>query len=374
MKQQTTQPQKTLQDAIDAFVGDLDRRIRQGVTSGSTGVMHRVHLQYIVDGVDGTTPLAELTADLLDSWAVRELAGRRGGPISGRTLSKRLCTFRQVLAVARRRGWIAEVPALPRSYDRYRPRRQHLRDFAEFERLVGSLEPDHADWVWLATFSGQRPADVHRMRAYLDCDPFAEVPWMLLRNSKSRTAGVRVQMPAPLAARLRERFTREQLAPGQLVVKHWSKDARGAVLRRRARQLGIDVCRASDLRRTCGSWAAHHLGSLTVGLKDWLGHTSFQMLSLVYAHALPPGFEAVAQALGAMAPPAPPPLPEEAPAPPPPPILKLSSAGNGARRPPKKGMAAEGLPGPTAAGDSRAPAERTSEPPRPEKTRVADDV
>lgn len=268
----------------------------------------------------------------------------QGRPIGGHTLTKYACTFRQVLGAAKRAGWIAEVPSFGRIEGRYRPRRQHLRDFSELQRLCDTLPPDRADWVWVAVFTGQHPGDVERWKAFTDCDPFAAPPRMVLRNTKNRTPGVVVEMPAPLAERLRERFTRLDLRPGQAVVPHWNKDARSKMLRHRSAQLGIDACRASDLRRTCGSWAAHELGGLTVGLRDWMGHQSMKMLSLVYARALPPGFRDVARALSAAAgskgrrPPQP-----HTPSLPP----RFSSSGSAAtkRRPPKM-KTAEELPAP----------------------------
>ncbi len=300
-KDRLPEPPKNLQDAIDAFLVDLERRVRQGLRSGATLVMHRAQAGYITQIVGATTPIAEVTAHLIDSWAVRALEGMQGRPISGHTLTKYACTFRLVLQAAHRCGWIAQVPTFGRIEGRYRPRRQHLRDFAEMQRLCDSLPLDRADWVWVSVFTGQHPGDIDRMKAFIDCDPFASPPWMILRNTKNRAPGVVVEMPRPLAARLRERFTRLDLQPGQAVVPFWDKDARSKMLRHRAAKLGIDACRASDLRRTCGSWAAHELGGLTVGLRDWMGHQSMKMLSLVYARALPPGFRDVAKALSAAA-------------------------------------------------------------------------
>jgi integrase len=296
-----TEPPKTLQDAIDAFLRDLERRARQGLRSGATLVMHRAQARYIAQIVGATRPVAELTAQVIDSWSVRALEGMQGRPISGHTLTKYACTFRQVLQAAHRCGWIDKVPAFGKIEGRYRPRRQHLRDFEELQQLCATLPDDRADWVWLAVFTGQHPADIERMKAYTDCDPCADPPWVILRNTKNRTPGVVVEMPAPLAERLRERFTRLDLQPGQAVVPSWQKDNRSKLLRHRAAKLGIEACRASDLRRTCGSWAAHELGGLTIGLRDWMGHQSMKMLSLVYARALPPGYRDVAKALTAAA-------------------------------------------------------------------------
>lgn len=305
---EATETGKTLQDAIDAFVRDYGERCRQGARSGASLVMHHAHLSYIVDRIPPTRPLAEITAEVVNSFAAVELEGRRAGPdgatrpITARTLEKRLCTLSLVLQAAQRRAWIERLPVFPVLRARYIPNREHLEDFAELETLVNSLPLERGDWVYLAVFSGQRPGDVERMRAYVDCDPFASPPWMVLKSTKTRDKdGVLVRMPVPLAKRLRARFEREGLRPRDPVVPHWPKDARSKLLRRRRRQLDLNAWRATDFRRTCGSWAAHKLGTLTVGLKDWMGHADFAMLSRIYARALPPGFTDVSRALGAMA-------------------------------------------------------------------------
>lgn len=245
---------------------------------------------------------------MVDSFAVAELAGRRVGrdgeriKLSPRTLEKRLCTLSLALQAAQRRGWIEHLPRFPKLRARYSPRQEHLRDYKELLKLCNSLPLDRADWVYTAVFSGLRPINLEALRAYVDADPFGRRPWIVLKSSKTRDAdGVLARMPTPLARRLRERFEREQLRPGDLILPHWNKDNRSAALRLRARKLGIAAQRASDFRRTCGSWAAHGLGTLTVGLKEYLRHTTFDMLSRVYARALPPGFTDVSRALGAMA-------------------------------------------------------------------------
>ncbi len=349
------QSRKRLQEAIDAFLRDLEGRCHQGARSGATLVMHRAHLRYIVDRIPPTTALADVTAELVDWFALRELEGRREDatgekkPISPRTLEKRMCTLSLVLQSAQRRGWIEHMPRFPKLRARYVPNREHLRDFAELELLCNSLPVERGDWVWLAVFSGQRPGDLERMRAYVDCDPFARPPWMVLRHRKTRDPdGVLVRMPTPLANRLRASFERQGLRPGDPVVPHWDKDVRGKVLRRRRHQLGLAAWRATDFRRTCGSWAAHKLGTLTVGLKDWMGHADFGMLSRIYARALPPGFTDVSRALGAMARDGRRRGPRRKSSP-----KKEGSlsaplpVGNGARG--KNKVAAEGLPGPAAA-------------------------
>lgn len=293
----------TFQEACNAFLTDLERRVRDGQRAAATLAMHRLHVSYLYEAIPPTTPIASIDEKVINSCAVLESQGRRrasdGGPRPNTTgtVSKRISTLRQVLEHARHRGWRRDVPAFPRYPGRGRPRREHLRSPAELEQLAAALDVHEADWIFVAVYTGQHAGDVERWRAYIDADPFASPPWCRLRNTKNRKPEQLVVMPEPLAARLREVFEREQLAHGAPVVRHWDKDARSRRLRKVGRRLGLLLRRATDCRHTCATWAAHELGTLTVGLKDWMGHSSMEMLSRVYAHALPPAMADVAAAL-----------------------------------------------------------------------------
>lgn len=296
-------PSKTFGDALEALFIELTAKVKQGQRAPATLEMHRENAGWLRETIPSTTPLADITESVVQCVATMEAQGRRRGPggqarpnTTG-TVAKRLCTLKLSLKIARRHRWIDRLPEFPELERRWRPRREHLRDAGELERLCAALPLERADWVHVAVFTGQHPADVERMRAYVDCDPFARVPWFIRRNTKGRQPEQLCVMPAPLAKRLRARFLREQLAPADELVQPWPKDSRATTLRRLGSKLGLLVRRAMDFRHTCGTWAAHELGSITVGLQQWLGHTSSEMLAKVYAHALPPALAEVARSL-----------------------------------------------------------------------------
>lgn len=282
---------------------EIEQLVRAGLRSPATLEMHRLHIRYLCEVIAPTTPIAQIDERAVNSVAVQEALGRRPSTEGGTratvpgTVAKRICTLRLALHLARRRGWIDRIPAFPRFYGVRRPRREFLRSPQELAKLCSALPLHRADWVYVALFTGQHPSDVHRMRAYDDADPFASPPWFRLRNTKNRRPDVMAVMPDPLAERMRGMFERRELAPGDQVVVTWDKDNRSRTLRATGRRLGLLLRRATDLRHTAGSWAAHELGTITVGLKDFMGHSSFEMLSRTYAHALPPALGEVAAAL-----------------------------------------------------------------------------
>jgi len=297
-----------VEHAFALLVERMRDLIAAGVRSEATLCMHREHIRFLSEHLDVRTPLAAVDAKVLESLAHVEAQGRRESRsgerrrISGGTLRKRLCTLRLALQLSRRRGWIERVPEFPDVAYRYRPRRNHLRSWGEFERLASALPLERREWIYVATFTAQHPRDVELMRAYDDADPFASPPWMILCNRKNRRDdGVKVEMPAPLAEVLRARFERERLAPGAPLVEPWDKDERCRVLRATAERLQLPHTTAMALRRTSASWAAHELGTITRGLQEWLGHNSLEMLQRVYARALEPGLQDVAAALTAAA-------------------------------------------------------------------------
>lgn len=305
MKHDSTTPPgtPTFHDAVEALLWELRRAVRDGERAAATLAMHREHVAWLYDCIPPETPLAKIDAKLIDSTAVLLSRGRRRGPdgdlvgCKSATTAKRMCTLRLVVRAARRRGWISIVPEFPRFENRYRPRTEHLRNLEELERLCAELPLERADWCWLAAFTGQHPGDVERMVAYRDADPFSRRPWFLRRNTKNRRSSIKLVMPAPLVRRLRARFRRLDLRPGQPIVTPWKKDPRAVTLRTLGARLGLSFRRATDLRHTCATWAAHELGSVTPALADWLGHSSTVTASRIYAHALPPALEDVAAAL-----------------------------------------------------------------------------
>lgn len=295
--------EKTFGEACDAFLEDLSQAVADGRRSAATLAMHTEHVRLLCGHIPPGLLLARMSDEVISSAAVREARGRRRRPdgearrnTTG-TVAKRVCTLRLVLKAARRRRWIERLPEFPEFEGLRRPRNEHLRDAGELERLCDRLSVERADWLYVAVFTGMHPGDVERLAAYTECDPFAKVPWFLRRNTKNKRPPRVMVMPTPLAKRLREVFERRQLTPGAAVVEPWDKDARSKTLRRLGAKLGLLVRRATDMRHTCATWAAHELGAITPGLQEWVGHSDGRMLHTTYVHALPPALEDVARAL-----------------------------------------------------------------------------
>lgn len=263
--------------------------------------MHREHIGWLLEYFGADQPLAEIDRAALEAWAQCEGRGRRGRPVSNGTLRKRAATLRLAMRLAHRRGELATVPMFPELEHRYRPRRRHLRSPAELTLLLQALPRARAEWVVVAVFSGQHPSDIDRMTAFVDADPFSRSPWWTIRNTKNRRDDLRAVMPAPAAEVLRAIFKRDGLKHGDPIVKPWPKNSRCSTLRRVGESLGLGPLTATDLRRTCGTWAVHELRSITKGVQSYLGHSSSDMCSRVYAHALPPALGEVAAALSRMA-------------------------------------------------------------------------
>jgi integrase len=314
----------TLDAAFRAFLNEMRAQVRSGQRSAATLAMHELHARYVCAAIAPTTPIARIDRMVVHSAGDAIAQGQRG-PLSAGTVSKRMCTLRMALAAALDRGWIEHLPPFPRFRRHHRPRTAHLRAPDELAALCANLPSDRAAWIMLATFTGQHAGDVERMRAYVDADPFVEPPWFRRRNTKNRRPEQVMVMPAPLAAHLRGWFTARELGPGQKIVPAWPKDSRAKTLRRLGPKLGLSLTRATDLRHTCATWAIHELGSVTAGVRDWLGHSSFQMLERVYAHALPAAFADVAAALSRAA---------QAPRRPPQKVPPTSMLGAGKRKPP----------------------------------------
>lgn len=293
-------PALTVARALAEFETRFSDLVDAGLRSSASLEMHRLHVGYLVQHFGGDQPLALINTAALEAWAACEGAGRRGRRVSNGTLRKRAATLRLAMTLAHRRGHLERVPPFPELEHRYTPRRRHLRSPAELVRLLEALPLERAEWVVVAVFSGMHPSDVDRLSAYDECDPFSRPPWWIIRNTKNRRDPLRAVMPAPAAEFLREIFKRRRLEPGDPVVRPWPKDLRCRHLRDVGERLGFGPLRASDLRRTCGTWAVHQLRSITKGIQDYLGHGSSDMCSRVYAHALPPALGEVAAALSRM--------------------------------------------------------------------------
>lgn len=294
---------RTVADGWAAFLEDFAELVAHGVRSSATLEAHRAYIADLSDHLPPETPLDEVDADVIRLLAGAERAGRRTDehgqriPTSLSSVAKRLSTLSGMLKAAARRGWLERVPPFPRLAYRPNPQPDHFRTLDELERLAATLPRDRADWLYVATFTGQHPSDVNRMRAYLDADPFAPLPWYRRRNTKNRKADKILAMPTPLVRRLRARFTALRLGPGSPLVPEWSKSARGKALRRRRGELGLMRITSTSCRHTFATWVVADLGAVTHGLVEALGHGSPRMAETTYAHATPPSLAEVAAAL-----------------------------------------------------------------------------
>ena len=303
----TAQPasETTLAQAFEHMLTWFGARVRSGKRSAETLDMHRKHVRLLLERMTGEVPISAIDEQVILLLAELELGGRRrdlGGelvPVAPQTVAKRLSTLRLTLKLARRRGWINRVPEFPEDLleHTYVPRTAHLRSTDELERLMAALPVHRAEWVAIAVYTGQHPADIHRMRAFIDADPYERV--MTIRNTKNRRTPLRVPMPRELARILARRFERLNLRSGDRLIETWSDTARNKCLPELSLRLGLMRITATALRHTCGSWMVRNRG-ITRAAQEWLGHSSPKMLAMVYAHALPPQLVECADELDSM--------------------------------------------------------------------------
>lgn len=273
------QPTPTVADALDNFLESFRRRVDAGVRSAATLSMHAQHREMI---------LAVLPSDArVDDFDAERLTL---GDVSGGTKRKRMSTLFGALRLAQRRGELVALPPRPEIDHLYRPGKAHLQTFAHYRALCRELPLARAEWVAAAVYTGMHAGDINSWRAFVDVEPFAEAPWMVLRNTKNRqTEGLRVRMPRELARVLAERFERERVKRDEPAVQPWKNGTRGHQLADAAARAGADVegrITATALRHTCGTWMVRRNG-ITVAAQKWMGHSSPAMMARVYAHALP---------------------------------------------------------------------------------------
>jgi integrase len=276
--------------ATGGFASPTSRRLWRGVErSAATLEMHERHARYLLERLGVDTQLSEIDEEMLDRFVMSERAGRRVGSdgelrtVKPGTIKKRLFTLRLALKLARRRKLITHLPEWPQFTMSYKPRRRFLRSFVEYERLYDALPLPRAEWMSLCLWTAQHAGDVERM-TWEDCDPFAQPPWMFIRNTKNRRDGIRVKMPAPLAEVLRAKWLRERPDRSSPIVDPWRN--RGHELPRACHRLGLPALAAIDLRHTGLSWMIRKKG-ITKAAMEFAGHSSPTMMAKIYGHALP---------------------------------------------------------------------------------------
>jgi integrase len=233
--------------------------------------------------------------------ALGERLGRR---LSPRTVAKRLSTLRRALRLAVGRGELAAMPVFPEvALPPWRARERNLRTFAEYQRLVAALPQRRAEWVAVALWSLQRPGDTERM-CWCDVDLTCDPPTMRIRSTKTRRpTPIRVKMPAPLVEVLIARHQRLSAAGhpprgSDRLVDTWPGVSRTLPLV--CVRIGLPPMSAMDLRHTGISWMVRRTG-LTVAAQRWSGWSSFTMMEVHYAHALPAGLTQAADELASIA-------------------------------------------------------------------------
>ena len=276
---------KNLGDALKLVLVETRRRVEAGVRSSETLAMHEAHVRYLLERVSPSTPLRRLTARRVEAVLTAEARGRRRladgsvRALSGGTVRKRACTLRRALTLSKRRGWIRRVPEFPDIPYRYVPVTEHLQDFHAYARVRDALDVGRRRWFVVAIWTGQRAADVERMRRE-DFD--ADYGAVRIRSTKTKRAG-RWFHAAPELVRELEDHWRALPARAKLVAA-WPHAS--SQLTRLSERLHMPRLTAQRLRHSFFTWyvAANGFSAELLELGGWRDMT---VPSLVYAHAAP---------------------------------------------------------------------------------------
>jgi integrase len=277
----------TVGHALEKLLQHTAHRVRQGVRSEATLRMQRWHVGFLAEQLGANLPLSAIRYRLVVEMAERWAAG---GNLAPHTISKRLSTLRRALRLAVAREELPAMPVFPEVAAPPRTKRHRiLNTFDEYRRLMAGLRVHRAEFVATALWTCQRPSDVERM-TWGHVDLVGDPPTMRIRSTKTRRPEpIRVKMPTPLVSVLTERHHRLTSAglapsPNDPLVDAWpSVSSRLPVV---AARLGLPPMSAMDLRHTGISWMVRRTG-LTVAAQTWGGWSSFTMMELHYAHALP---------------------------------------------------------------------------------------
>jgi integrase len=270
---------KDVRDAFRLLLHRTAGRVIAGTRSPGTLHMQRVHAEYFTELLGARTPLERLDARrLARALAIagrgrREYAGGRRR-LSGGTLRKYASTLRQTLLLARGRA-----PKLPELPYRYRPNTEHLPDFAAYQRLRDALPAHRRLWLVVAVWTGQRLADVERMRREdLDVD----AGWVRIRSTKTKRPAQRFAAAPELLRELADHW--RALPPGAKLVPAWSHVS--SQLARLSERLQLPRTTAHRLRHTFFSWFVGANG-FTPELLELGGWKDLTIPALVYAHVAP---------------------------------------------------------------------------------------
>jgi len=236
--------------------------------------MQQQHVEYLLERLPGRTPLDQVDARRIARVLELEAGGRRRR-LSGGTLRKRASTLRQALKLARGRA-----PAFPEIPYNYTPSTQHLPDFDAYQKLRDALPLERRLWFVVATWTGQRAADVERMtRDDLNVD----AGWVRIRSSKTRRfVGVRFAAAPELLRELGAHW--RDLPAGAKLVPAWPHVS--SQLSRLSERLELPRTTAHRLRHTFFTWFIQSNG-FTAELLELGGWKDLTIPARVYAHAAP---------------------------------------------------------------------------------------
>jgi len=272
-------PAKTVGDAFAALLQRTARRIAGGTRSAGTLAMQEQQVAYLLERLPASTPLDEVTDDRVAELLELEAAGRKGKPLSGSTLRKRAYTLRQAIELAT--GRVLQLPEIPFSY---RPRTAFLPHFDAYAKLRDALAPSRRLWFAIATWTGQRRADIEGMRRE-DFNPVER--WVVVRSQKTRRfTGVKIHAASELIRELGPHWA--MLQPGEKLVRPWP--AVNAGLRYWCDRLGVPRISSHSLRHTFFTWYVAANG-FTPELLEIGGWKNLTIPAQIYAHALPARFE-----------------------------------------------------------------------------------
>jgi len=264
---------KVVRDAFALLLQRTHRRVQARTRSPATLAMQRLHVEYLLERLPARTPLERVTPARIARVLELEGRGRRGRQLSGGTVRKRASTLSQALELAGRRVRLPEIPY------RYVPHAEHLPDLASYQRLRDALPLERRLWLVVATWTGQRAADVERMRRE---DVDVEAGWVMIRSTKTRRPARRFAAAPELLRELADHW--RALPAGAKLVAPWPHVS--SQLTRLSERLQMPRTTAHRLRHTFFTWYVAANG-FTPELLELGGWADLTIPARVYAHAAP---------------------------------------------------------------------------------------
>ena len=229
----------------------------------------------------GDVPLSKINTEFIENWLDTRL-----GKVSGSTTRREMNCFMPVLRHASMRGWIAEVPSVPRPDDG-EPRLRYLND-KEFD-LLFCTQDDSVAWhlAHILVHTGARLGEIVNLlwgSVVLNCnDPYVQLTTRKRKHGRKFTR--QVPLNGAVVDTFRSMATKYPTAPDDKVFPMWADQrSAGREVKKLAALVGIEDFRPHDLRRTF----ATRLLNVSVNprtVADLLGHTD---LTMVMRYMVPP--------------------------------------------------------------------------------------